>query len=356
MKKYLLQDKYEEIKEKEQTLDNKIINCENELKRLKIKNKSFRVKINIIISSIILLISSTSNLFRLISSVKILSSLFISGVFLLSYNVVNLSYKFGLSKKYNIDLSKDMPESERLNKEIKSSIKLEQAKSKKNIASATTNYLAGKIKQCYNGIPLFSKYRFMDQEELKNKIENSNKKIKEENLELSKNIEIGLLNKLAKKYCLMNVFFKTLLNIFLGEMFILSLPVLMNFTISSVFQLLLSITFMWEVIRNSVIDFKNNRNVFKKYNIDLVSFNMFKNMEKYNSNILTKNNNLSNDIIDNIEASIIYNSIKEDQQLSKTYEKNNMKLYEFNTITKNQKENEVKKYDKIEGKKLIKKK
>lgn len=356
MKKYLLQDKYEEIKEKEQVLDNKIINCENELKRLKIKNKFFRVKVNIIISSIILLISATSNLFRLISSVKILNSLFISGVFLLSYNVANLSYKFGLSKKYNIDLSKDMPESERLNKEIKISIKLEQAKSKKNIASATTNYLAGKIKQCYNGIPLFSKYRLMDLEELKNKIENSNKKIKEENLELSKNIEIGLLNKLAKKYCLMNVFFKTLLNIFLGEMFILSLPVLMNFAISSVFQLLLSITFMWEVIRNSVIDFKNNRNVFRKYNIDLVSFNMFKNMEKYNSSILAKNNNLSNDIIDNIDASIIYDSIKEDQQLSKIYEKNNMKLYDFNNITKNQKENEVKKYDKIEGKKLIKKK
>lgn len=356
MKKYLLQDKYEEIKEKEQVLDNKIINCENELKRLKIKNKFFRVKVNIIISSIILLISATSNLFRLISSVKILNSLFILGVFLLSYNVANLSYKFGLSKKYNIDLSKDMPESERLNKEIKISIKLEQAKSKKNIASATTNYLAGKIKQCYNGIPLFSKYRFMDQEELKNKIENSNKKIKEENLELSKNIEIGLLNKLAKKYCLMNVFFKTLLNIFLGEMFILSLPVLMNFAISSVFQLLLSITFMWEVIRNSIIDFKNNRNVFRKYNIDLVSFNMFKNMEKYNSNILTKNNNLSNDIIDNIDASIIYDSIKEDQQLSKIYEKNNMKLYDFNNITKNKKENEVKKYDIIEGKKLVKKK
>lgn len=356
MKKYLLQDKYEEIKEKEQVLDNKIINCENELKRLKIKNKFFRVKVNIIISSIILLISATSNLFRLISSVKILNSLFILGVFLLSYNVANLSYKFGLSKKYNIDLSKDMPESERLNKEIKISIKLEQAKSKKNIASATTNYLAGKIKQCYNGIPLFSKYRLMDLEELKNKIENSNKKIKEENLELSKNIEIGLLNKLAKKYCLMNVFFKTLLNIFLGEMFILSLPVLMNFAISSVFQLLLSITFMWEVICNSVIDFKNNRNVFRKYNIDLVSFNMFKNMEKYNSNILAKNNNLSNDIIDNIDASIIYDSIKEDQQLSKIYEKNNMKSYDFNNITKNKKENEVKKYDIIEGKKLVKKK
>lgn len=356
MKKYLLQDKYEEIKEKEQVLDNKIINCENELKRLKIKNKFFRVKVNIIISSIILLISATSNLFRLISSVKILNSLFILGVFLLSYNVANLSYKFGLSKKYNIDLFKDMPESERLNKEIKSSIKLEQAKSKKNITSTTTNYLASKIRQCYNGIPLFSKYRLMDLEELKNKIENSNKKIKEENLELSKNIEIGLLNKLAKKYCLMNVFFKTLLNIFLGEMFILSLPVLMNFAISSVFQLLLSITFMWEVIRNSVIDFKNNRNVFRKYNIDLVSFNMFKNMEKYNSNILTKNNNLSNDIIDNIDASIIYDSIKEDQQLSKIYEKNNMKLYDFNNITKNKKENEVKKYDIIEGKKLVKKK
>ena len=356
MKKYLLQDKYEEIKEKEQVLDNKIINCENELKRLKIQNKFFRVKVNIIISSIILLISATSNLFRLISSVKILNSLFISGVFLLSYNVANLSYKFGLSKKYNIDLFKDMPESERLNKEIKSSIKLEQAKSKKNITSTTTNYLASKIRQCYNGIPLFSKYRLMDLEELKNKIENSNKKIKEENLELSKNIEIGLLNKLAKKYCLMNVFFKTLLNIFLGEMFILSLPVLMNFAISSVFQLLLSITFMWEVIRNSVIDFKNNRNVFRKYNIDLVSFNMFKNMEKYDSNILTKNNNLSNDIIDNIDASIIYDSIKEDQQLSKIYEKNNMKLYDFNNITKNKKENEVKKYDIIEGKKLIKKK
>ena len=356
MKKYLLQDKYDEIKEKEHVLDNKIINCENELKRLKIKNKFFRVKVNIIISSIILLISATSNLFRLISSVKILNSLFILGVFLLSYNVANLSYKFGLSKKYNIDLFKDMPESERLNKEIKSSIKLEQAKSKKNIASATTNYLAGKIKQCYNGIPLFSKYRLMDLEELKNKIENSNKKIKEENLELSKNIEIGLLNKLAKKYCLMNVFFKTLLNIFLGEMFILSLPVLMNFAISSVFQLLLSITFMWEVIRNNVIDFKNNRNVFRKYNIDLVSFNMFKNMEKYDSNILTKNNNLSNDIIDNIDASIIYDSIKEDQQLSKIYEKNNMKSYDFNNITKNKKENEVKKYDIIEGKKLVKKK
>ena len=356
MKKYLLQDKYDEIKEKEHVLDNKIINCENELKRLKIKNKFFRVKVNIIISSIILLISATSNLFRLISSVKILNSLFISGVFLLSYNVANLSYKFGLSKKYNIDLSKDMPESERLNKEIKISIKLEQAKSKKNITSTTTNYLASKIRQCYNGIPLFSKYRLMDLEELKNKIENSNKKIKEENLELSKNIEIGLLNKLAKKYCLMNVFFKTLLNIFLGEMFILSLPVLMNFAISSVFQLLLSITFMWEVIRNSIIDFKNNRNVFRKYNIDLVSFNMFKNMEKYNSNILTKNNNLSNDIIDNIDASIIYDSIKEDQQLSKIYEKNNMKLYDFNNITKNKKENEVKKYDIIEGKKLIKKK
>lgn len=356
MKKYLLQDKYEEIKEKEQVLDNKIINCENELKRLKIKNKFFRVKVNIIISSIILLIFATSNLFRLISSVKILNSLFILGVFLLSYNVANLSYKFGLSKKYNIDLFKDMPESERLNKEIKSSIKLEQAKSKKNITSTTTNYLASKIRQCYNGIPLFSKYRFMDQEELKNKIENSNKKIKEENLELSKNIEIGLLNKLAKKYCLMNVFFKTLLNIFLGEMFILSLPVLMNFAISSVFQLLLSITFMWEVIRNSIIDFKNDRNVFRKYNIDLVSFNMFKNMEKYNSNILTKNNNLSNDIIDNIDASIIYDSIKEDQQLSKIYEKNNMKLYDFNNITKNKKENEVKKYDIIEGKKLVKKK
>lgn len=356
MKKYLLQDKYEEIKEKEQVLDNKIINCENELKRLKIKNKFFRVKVNIIISSIILLISATSNLFRLISSVKILNSLFILGVFLLSYNVANLSYKFGLSKKYNIDLFKDMPESERLNKEIKSSIKLEQAKSKKNITSTTTNYLASKIRQCYNGIPLFSKYRLMDLEELKNKIENSNKKIKEENLELSKNIEIGLLNKLAKKYCLMNVFFKTLLNIFLGEMFILSLPVLMNFAISSVFQLLLSITFMWEVIRNSVIDFKNNRNVFRKYNIDLVSFNMFKNMEKYNSNILAKNNNLSNDIIDNIDASIIYDSIKEDQQLSKIYEKNNMKSYDFNNITKNKKENEVKKYDIIEGKKLVKKK
>ena len=356
MKKYLLQDKYEEIKEKEHVLDNKIINCENELKRLKIQNKFFRVKVNIIISSIILLISATSNLFRLISSVKILNSLFILGVFLLSYNVANLSYKFGLSKKYNIDLSKDMPESERLNKEIKISIKLEQAKSKKNIASATTNYLAGKIKQCYNGIPLFSKYRLMDLEELKNKIENSNKKIKEENLELSKNIEIGLLNKLAKKYCLMNVFFKTLLNIFLGEMFILSLPVLMNFAISSVFQLLLSITFMWEVIRNSVLDFKNNRNVFRKYNIDLVSFNMFKNMEKYDSNILAKNNNLSNDIIDNIDASIIYDSIKEDQQLSKIYEKNNMKSYDFNNITKNKKENEVKKYDIIEGKKLVKKK
>ena len=356
MKKYLLQDKYEEIKEKEQVLDNKIINCENELKRLKIKNKFFRVKVNIIISSIILLISATSNLFRLISSVKILNSLFISGVFLLSYNVANLSYKFGLSKKYNIDLFKDMPESERLNKEIKSSIKLEQAKSKKNITSTTTNYLASKIRQCYNGIPLFSKYRLMDLEELKNKIENSNKKIKEENLELSKNIEIGLLNKLAKKYCLMNVFFKTLLNIFLGEMFILSLPVLMNFAISSVFQLLLSITFMWEVIRNSVLDFKNNRNVFRKYNIDLVSFNMFKNMEKYDSNILAKNNNLSNDIIDNIDASIIYDSIKEDQQLSKIYEKNNMKSYDFNNITKNKKENEVKKYDIIEGKKLVKKK
>lgn len=356
MKKYLLQDKYDEIKEKEHVLDNKIINCENELKRLKIQNKFFRVKVNIIISSIILLISATSNLFRLISSVKILNSLFISGVFLLSYNVANLSYKFGLSKKYNIDLFKDMPESERLNKEIKSSIKLEQAKSKKNITSTTTNYLASKIRQCYNGIPLFSKYRLMDLEELKNKIENSNKKIKEENLELSKNIEIGLLNKLAKKYCLMNVFFKTLLNIFLGEMFILSLPVLMNFAISSVFQLLLSITFMWEVIRNSVIDFKNNRNVFRKYNIDLVSFNMFKNMEKYDSNILTKNNNLSHDIIDNIDASIIYDSIKEDQQLSKIYEKNNMKLYDFNNITKNNKENEVKKYDVIEGKKLIKKK
>ena len=356
MKKYLLQDKYGEIKEKEHVLDNKIINCENELKRLKIKNKFFRVKVNIIISSIILLISATSNLFRLISSVKILNSLFISGVFLLSYNVANLSYKFGLSKKYNIDLSKDMPESERLNKEIKISIKLEQAKSKKNITSTTTNYLASKIRQCYNGIPLFSKYRLMDLEELKNKIENSNKKIKEENLELSKNIEIGLLNKLAKKYCLMNVFFKTLLNIFLGEMFILSLPVLMNFAISSVFQLLLSITFMWEVIRNSVIDFKNNRNVFRKYNIDLVSFNMFKNMEKYDSNILTKNNNLSNDIIDNIDASIIYDSIKEDQQLSKIYEKNNMKSYDFNNITKNKKENEVKKYDIVEGKKLIKKK
>ena len=83
---------------------------------------------------------------------------------------------------------------------------------------------------------------------------------------------------------------------------------------------------------------------------------MFKNMEKYDSNILTKNNNLSHDIIDNIDASIIYDSIKEDQQLSKIYEKNNMKLYDFNNITKNKKENEVKKYDVIEGKKLIKKK
>lgn len=356
MKKYILQDKYDEAKEKEKSLDNKIVNCENELKRLKIKNKSFRIKTNIIIASIILLISSTSNLFRLISSMKILSSLFMSGVFLLSYNVANLSYKFGLSKKYNIDLSKDMLESERLNKEIKCRTKLEQTKSKKDIASKTTNYLANKIKQCYNGIPLFSKYRYMNQEELKNKIEKSNNKIKEENLELSKDIEIGLLNKMAKKYCLMNVFFKAMLNIILGGIFLLLLPILMNFTISSVFQLLLSITLIYEIICRSVTNFKNNRNVFRKYNIDLISFNMFKNMEKYNRNILTKNNKLSHDIIDNIEASIVYDSIKEDQQSSKSYDKNNMKLYEFNNATNKQEINEVKKYDPSEGKKLIKKK
>lgn len=356
MKKYILQDKYEEAKETEKTLDNKIINCENELKRLKMKNKSFRVKVNIIIASVILLMSSTSNLFRLISNMKILSSLFISGIFLLSYKVADLSYKFGLSKKYNVDLSKDMLESERLNKEIKCRIKLEQARSKKDIASNTSNFLANKIKQCYNGIPLFSKYRYINQEELKNKIEDSNNKITKKHLELNKEIEIVLLNIMAKKYCLMNVFFKTILNIILGEMFLLTLPIFMNFTILSIFQLLLSFTLIYEIVCNSIKDFKNNRNVFSKYNIDLISFNMFKNMDKYNINILTKNNKLSSDIIDNIEVSIVYESIKEDLQLSKTYDKNNIKLCEFNNATNKQEINEVKKDETIEGKKLIKRK
>ena len=170
MYKDKLQKLYDLEKEKETSINNAIAKYRKELIKIKLIRSDFRIKINLLSSIIILLITSKSGLFFLLTkysfNMTIASTIFL-GLF---YTITNCAYKFTINKKYNVNLFKKNYDEESIEKEIECNIELAKYNNKKTYINNIQEYLNKKIKMFHNGMPLFSKYSYLDNKVLRDKI------------------------------------------------------------------------------------------------------------------------------------------------------------------------------------------
>lgn len=317
MQKEDLQRIYNQEKAKENELAKNINDCEKNLNILKLSNHNYRIKTNLFISLIILLGLSRSSLFFVVAESKILSEVILTLLFGGIYLISDFTYRFVVSKKYGINLFKKVPEKERINKEIEYSIKLEKIKNEDNIVKKSLSYLSNKIKECYNGLPLFSKNYYLGKNELETKMNNLNESVQEKSLKLKQNVEEYALNKVSRNYSLINIFLHTILNICIGTGLIVTLPLLLNLTISGLFQIILGFILFSGYATCGNTTFNNARDAFNDYGINLVSLKYLGNTPKNLEKIKEESEFLSKCKIEQMEVKMVKSLITNDPYESK---------------------------------------
>lgn len=345
MQKDQLQKVYNQEREEEININKDIKIYKKELYKLKLSSRSYRVKTNLIISLIILLVSSKSNLFFSIVNLGTIKIFVLMALFGLIYGASNLVYKLIIYKKYGVNLFKEISEKDKINEEINYNIKLEQAKNIDNINKKTLTFLNNKIKQCYNGLPLFSKNYFLSNKELEEKINELDDKVKENTNKVNESIESHAVNKVAQNYLLLNMFAQLIINMIIGLLIIATLPILFNLSLSFIFQVFLGIVLFCGYVVSKNITFNNAKEVFGKYGINLVSLKHLNGLDKKEEEIVKENAYLSNSKLEQLEAISVYKSLPFVKIVNK--DTNNcmqMTNIETNSVIKNNK-----------GKTLIKK-
>lgn len=309
MQREELQKIYDQGKNIENKLKNNINNFERELNKLKLSSRSYRVKINLFVSLLILLGLSNSSLIFLIAENTVLSEAILTTLFGIIYGFSDITYKFVVGKKYGINLFSPVFEKERIKKEIEYNVKLEQIKNEDNMVKSSLSYLSKKIKACYNGLPLFSKNYYLGKNELEYKINKLNEIIQEKKFKLNENIERSTVSKVSKNYSLINMFFHTVFSTSIGAVIIVTLPMLLNLTISSLFQIDLGFILFAGYAVSKTNTFNNARDVFNKYGIDLISLKQFVKIEDEEEKIKVESEYLNKSIIEQIEAKTVCDSI-----------------------------------------------
>lgn len=309
MQKDQLQKVYNQEREEEININKDIEKYKKELHKLKLSSRSYRVKTNLIISLMILLASSKSGLFFTIVNLGAVKTIILTALFGLIYGVSNLVYKSIIYKKYGVNLSKKISEKDKINEEIDYNIKLEQAKNIENINKKSLTFLNNKIKQCYNGLPLFSKNYFLTNNELKEKINELDDKVKENTNKVNESIEGHAVNKVAQNYLLLNILSQMIINMIIGLVIIATLPLLFNLSVSFIYQVVLGILLFGGYVVSKNITFNNAKEVFDKYGINLVSLKHLNGLDKKEEEIVKENAYLSNSKLEQLEAISVYESL-----------------------------------------------
>lgn len=310
MQKEDLQKIYNQDKNIENNLANRINNYERKLNKLKLSSCSYRVKTNLFVTLLILLGLSNSSLIFLIAENTVLSEVILTTLFGIIYGVSDFTYKIIVGKKYGVNLFKPTSEKESIKKEIEYNVKLEQIKNEDIMVKNSLSYLSKQIKACYNGLPLFSKNYYVCKNELEIKLNNLNEIIQEKKFRLNETIERSTVSKVSTNYSLINMFFHTFFNIGIGAVIIVSLPVLLNLTISSLFQIILGFILFTRYAVSKSITFKKAREVFNKYGINLMSLKQFGKFEDNEKKIKEESEELSKYRIEQIEVKTVCCSIE----------------------------------------------
>lgn len=308
MYKDKLQKLYNLEKEKEVSVNNAIAKYQRELIKLKLIRSDYRIKINLLISIILLLIASKSSLFFLVTKYSFnvtIASTIILGLF---YTLSNCAYKFIINKKYNVNLFKKNYDEESIEKEIEYNVELEKYKNKKTYINNIQEYLNKNIKMFHNGMPLFSKYSYLDNKALKDKIKKIDSNIKDNRKGLSKDIENYALNNIANKYTIKNIIINSLKDVLVGLGFLVLIPVLNNGLLISFSQIYLSILMLTIYCANKSNVYDIARKEFKKHNIDLLKQSKDNNLKDKIAGITNK---LYNNVVEKIETNMVYDSIRD---------------------------------------------
>lgn len=304
MKKEDLENIYKKEKINENNLNNMVNNYLRELNKLKLSSLSYRVRTNFIISLIILFVFSKSALFYQVAESVALSEMVLTILFGMFYGVSDVMYRFIVGNKYGIGMFKKISEKDRIQKELEYSIKLEKIKNEDSVAKDSLNFLNKKIKACHSGLTLFSKNYYLDKRELEDKVDELNNKVVKRKENLSQNIEELTLKKASRNYYLIYMIFKFLLNICISSAIIVILPLLLNITVSGMFQGILSFLLFSGYLTSKIVTFNDAREVFNGYNISLLSLKNL-NINENEKKIIEERDALSKCVIDQIEAKTV---------------------------------------------------
>lgn len=308
MYKDKLQKLYNLEKEKETSIDNAINKSHKELTKLKLIRSDYRIKINLIMSIILLLITSKSSLFFLVTKQSFNLAIISTILFGVYYAVSDLVYKYIINKKYDINLSKKDNDKESIEKEIECNIELEKYKNKKIYSNNIQEYLSKKIKLFHNGMPLFSKYSYLDNKVLKDRTKKLDNNIKDNKKVISKDIENYALNNIANKYSLKNSIISSLKDILIGAGLLSLLPLLTSGLLISFSQVYLGILMLTIYFANKSNVYNSAKEVLKKHDINLLKLNKDDNLK---DKIYGENNKLYNNVVEKIETIMVYDSVKD---------------------------------------------
>lgn len=308
MYKDKLQKLYNLEKEKETSIDNAINKSHKELTKLKLIRSDYRIKINLIMSIILLLITSKSSLFFLVTKQSFNLTIISTILFGVYYAVSDLVYKYIINKKYDINLSKKDNDKESIEKEIECNIELEKYKNKKIYSNNIQEYLSKKIKLFHNGMPLFSKYSYLDNKVLKDRTKKLDNNIKDNKKVISKDIENYALNNIANKYSLKNFIISSLKDILIGAGLLSLLPLLTSGLLISFSQVYLGILMLTIYFANKSNVYNSAKEVLKKHDINLLKLNKDDNLK---DKIYGENNKLYNNVVEKIETIMVYDSVKD---------------------------------------------
>lgn len=308
MYKDKLQKLYNLEKEKETSIDNAINKNHKELNKLKLIRSDTRIKINLVMSIILLLITSKSSLFFLVAKQSFNLTIVSTILFGVYYAISDFAYKYIINKKYDINLSKKNFDKESIEKEIECNIELEKYRNKKIYSNNIQKYLDKKIKLFHNGMPLFSKYSYLDNKVLKDRTKKLDSNIKDNKKDLSKDIENYALNNIANKYSLKNSIISSLKDILIGAGVLSLLPLLNSGLLISFTQIYLGILMLTIYSANKSNVYNSAKEVFKKHDINLLKIKKDDNLK---DKIYGENNKLYNNVVEKIETNMVYDSVKD---------------------------------------------
>lgn len=312
MYKDKLQKLYNLETDKEKSINNEITKYHKELIKLKLIRSDYRIKTNLLLSIILLLISSKSGLFFLLTKYSFNITIASTIIFGIYYSISNCIYKLFVNKKCNVNLFKKNYDKESIEKEIDYNIEIEKYQNKKIYINNIQEYLSKKIKLFHNGMPLFSKYSYLDNKLLKDKIRKLDSSIKDNRKSLSKDIENYAITNIANKYSLKNTIVNSLKEILIGIGLLALLPIISNGLFVSFPQIYLGILMITIYSANKSNVYNYAREVFKNHDINILKQN------KDNNNLKDKiygtNNKLYNNVAEKIETNMAYDSAKDYEQ------------------------------------------